>query len=210
MLKIQYCSDLHLEINLNSFFLKQNPIIPGADILILAGDISYLRDDFYKNPFFDFVSQNWKIVFWVPGNHEFYIGVDMNTYNFSEPIKIRKNVLLINNYTIDVNDISFIFSTLWSKINDVNSEYIEKSVSDFYRIMINGKKLTAKTFNKLHNESFSFLKNECQRLKDKTKVIVTHHLPANQCNAVEFLGSKLNSAFCTELTDFVQKCQAEY
>ena len=38
-MKIQYCSDLHLEFSHNFEFIKKNPIIPIGDILILAGDI---------------------------------------------------------------------------------------------------------------------------------------------------------------------------
>lgn len=207
-MKIQYASDLHLEFAENSEYLQKNKLLPAADILILAGDITYLREDFYEHPFFDYVSRNWQQVYWIPGNHEFYWGTDMELYDFSVPINIRKNVFLVNNQTLKIDDVHFIFSTLWSEISPQNAPIIEKNVADFHAIILNGNKLTAKNFNQLHKNALSYIKAECKRLSVEKKAIVTHHLPSVQCNALEFAGSKINSAFCTDLTDYISKSTA--
>ena len=38
-MKIQYASDLHLKLSDNKNFIRDNPLKPVGDILILAGDI---------------------------------------------------------------------------------------------------------------------------------------------------------------------------
>ena len=71
-MRIQYCSDLHLEFETNNRYLINNPLAVNGDILILAGDIIPLHDEYFNNPFFSFIADNYKQVYWVPGNHEFY------------------------------------------------------------------------------------------------------------------------------------------
>ena len=135
-MKIQYCSDLHLEMKQNSAFLNKFPLVPEADYLVLAGDITYLRKDFYTHDFFDYAAANWKQVFWVPGNHEFYCGIDINSYDFLEPIKIRENVLLVNNNSVIIDNVKFVFSALWSKIEKQHENTIQKVVADFHCIIV--------------------------------------------------------------------------
>ena len=78
-MKIQYASDLHLEFADNSRYLKQNPLVPAGDILVLAGDIGYLNDDNYsKHPFWDWASENYKQVIVAVGNHELYKYYDLH------------------------------------------------------------------------------------------------------------------------------------
>jgi len=133
-MKIQYCSDLHLEFKANENFLKQNPIIPLGEILILAGDI--LPFVLLNKPytFFDFCSDHFQETYWIPGNHEYYkYDITLKQNPLFE--KIRSNVYLVNNKTITYKQVDFICCTLWSKISPQKAWIIQQSISDFSQIL---------------------------------------------------------------------------
>ncbi len=207
-MKIQYCSDLHLEFEQNNKYLIKKPLSVNGDILILAGDIVPLHDEHFNNYFFRFISDNYKRVFWVPGNHEFY-HKDINEYSSSYNITLRHNISIVNNIELYYENIKFVFSTLWSKISIENEKIIEQGVSDFDCILINNKKLRVKDFNKLHKESLNFIIQSIMDKNTKT-VVVTHHLPSNLCNSSIHNNSPINEAFCVDLTDFIEKSNTNF
>lgn len=69
-MRIQYMSDLHLEFQENNRYLRYNELPVTGDVLVLAGDIFYLKDktapvmNFWKWAF-----KNYCQVLIVPGNH---------------------------------------------------------------------------------------------------------------------------------------------
>lgn len=58
-MKIQICSDLHLEFSENRAWLEENPLIVGGEVLIIAGDTYYLERDYNELEFIDKVSDFW-------------------------------------------------------------------------------------------------------------------------------------------------------
>lgn len=199
-MKIQICSDLHLEFNKNRNWLRENPLIPKGDILIIAGDTFYLDRNFSELVFLQQASKDFEQVYLLPGNHEYYGGYDVSTALKPVFEKIFDNVSLVNNQTIEIDNILLIFSTLWSKIEH-NIPAIVKFMTDFHRIQFQGEKFTTDQFNQLHEVAFDFLSNEVK--KEGKKVVITHHLPSKECNSEEFKGSPLNDAFCVDKTNFI-------
>jgi Icc-related predicted phosphoesterase len=207
-MKIQYCSDLHLEFALNDKYIAENPLKVKGDILILAGDIVPLHDEFLTHSFFGFISDHYKQVFWIPGNHEYYY---KNLTEFPNPLnmKLRSNIRIVNNTELDFEGIRFVFSTLWSGISNQNHKRIEQSISDFECIQNRKRNLNVIDFNMLHAASLHFIRRALHKIHPRT-VVVTHHVPSPLCNSPLHNNSPINEAFCCDLTDFIEQCNANF
>ena len=210
-MKIQYASDLHLEFQDNSRFLRNNPMIPVGDILLLAGDIGYLGDNSYNlHPFWDWASDNFRQTLVIPGNHEFYKSGDLATIQNGCIAEIRPNVKCYYNTVVTIDDIDFILCTLWSTIRIENAFITQQSVSDFYRIAYNGRLLIPHFFNQVHQESVAFLHDAVKATNNPKRVVVSHHVPTALCMAEEFKNSRINGAFVAELHEFIHENQIDY
>ena len=208
-MKIQYCSDLHLEFPENERFLKKEPLPVIGDVLILAGDIvPFAVMDKHKD-FFNFISDNFKYTYWIPGNHEYY------RYDITEKYgtlneKIRSNVFLLNNISLVHENVKFIFSTLWSKIRPAYQWQIERGMSDFHVIKYNGFRFSADRFNQLHNESLKFIEQELNKEQSGKVVVATHHVPTLLNYPEKYKGDVLNDAFAVELFDLIEAKEPAY
>ena len=199
----QYASDLHLEFPENKDFLKINPLNPMGDVLLLAGDIVPFAVMEKHADFFSYVSDHFKTTYWIPGNHEYYY-FDAATKCGVLNEKIRENVFLVNNTSVQNENVRFIFSTLWSKIRPAYQWQIEHGVSDFRVIKFNGFRFSSVQFNQLHDESLMFIKKELQNKTEGKTVVVTHHLPTYMNYPEKYIGSVLNDAFAVELCDLIE------
>ncbi len=205
---LQYCSDLHLEFRENKAYLSANPLIPSAEILILAGDIVPFAFQKDHDDFFRFISKNFKYTYWLPGNHEYY-GADAAVKSGSFKEKIKSNVFLVNNVAVIQGDVRFLFSTLWSKINPPNDWMLEKSVSDFSAIRYKGYRFSTPVLNNLHQSCMNFLTGEFQKEEQGKTVVITHHVPTLLNYPAEYKGSIINEAFAVELYGFIEDSKAK-
>jgi len=201
--KIQYASDLHLEFPRNREFLKKHPLEAAGDILLLAGDIVPFGEIQKHQDFFKYLSDNFKATYWLPGNHEYY------HYDAAERSgvlyeSIMENVFLVNNMCEVVNDVQFVFSTLWSRIGPSNSWLIEKRMNDFHAIQYGGFRLSVEKYNEMHQAGFDFISTALEENKNERTVVCTHHVPTFLNYPERYKGDSLNEAFAVELFDFIE------
>lgn len=197
---IQYISDIHLE------FYKKIPedlITPKAEILCLAGDIGFPYSDIYEE-FLIKVGKDFKKVFLINGNHEYY-KTQGNTYHTMEEIENRISQIIVENklYNItyldnsyeDYNNYRFVGSTLWSKCE---VPIVEHCINDFRAI----KEMTVSLYNELHSVCREYL-SSCDITESPYPVIVlTHHLPSHKLIDEEYKNHKhLNKYFASHSED---------
>lgn len=201
---LQYASDLHLEFPRNKTFLGPQALIPKAEILILAGDIVPFAFKEKQQDFFSYVSDHFKQTYWLPGNHEYYHSdIRFRTGKVHE--QIRENVYLVNNLTVELENIKLIFSTLWAHISVEKRQILENSLTDFRAVTFKGKPFIAEDFNCLHRECLQFIENELQTPFAGKKVVVSHHVPTFRHYPKKYKNSPINEGFAVDLDSLIKE-----
>ena len=208
-MKLQYASDLHLEFPENKEFLKRNPFLPGANVLLLAGDIVPFAVMDQHTDFFNYISETFETTYWIPGNHEYYRSdISDRAGYFNE--KIRENLFLVNNVSVIHENVKLVFSTLWTSISPGNQFEIKQRLSDFHAIKFNNRGLTIDHYNFLHEQCRSFLNDEVSNSVSEKRVIVTHHVPTFMSYPEMYKGDRLNEAFAVEMYNDILRSDADF
>lgn len=202
-MKISYASDLHIEFDYLSLQNKDN-----SDVLILAGDIIPIKyissdtNDILK--FFEEISEQWKDVIIVIGNHEAYRGVIEETKSkLKSFIDQYLNIHVLENDYIEIDDIRFIGSTLWTnfyKNDPVAKETARVRMNDFKIIRTTGyRKFLPDDSVKLHYKAYDYIRNNLNH--DKV-VLITHHAPCLLSIPERYKTDILSAAYASDLSLF--------
>ena len=202
--KIAICSDLHIDTYGEAGHHWTIPSIPDEKdtILVVAGDVCEVRLMHYYREFFVDVNDRFLHVLYVLGNHEYY-GSDFLTVagNAKAALGDLPNITILDNESIQIDDIHFVGTTLWTDILGHDMKFVKDMMNDYNSITCGGKnhQLTPGITNHKHAENVQFLDREIDPLK-KT-VLITHHLPSPKCVHSMYLGNRLNTAFVGDISD---------
>lgn len=205
-LKIQLASDLHLEF-LESNWPNERLIqaAPGADVLVLAGDI--LNDTKCLKLF-----ANWPVpVLFVPGNHEYY-----NHPLPGQREKLRREcqklgIMFLDNEVFTIGDVRFLGATLWTdyrlpRLNRTQSQLMENAgtrLNDHFLIRSGRHTFTPADALRTHEKSRAWLELELAKPWVGKTVVVTHHGCHPLSVHPRYIGEALNACFVSDLSDMM-------
>ncbi len=193
-LKIQFVSDLHLEMREYNF---KNMFKITGDVLCLAGDISActtLETSKIFSDFLKYIAPKYEHIFHVAGNHEYYCEeYPKKRAAFQETNKWLKSLeKKYENYHYLNNDVfklkrdgityNFFGTTLWTCVKPEMRKIIEGRMNDYEFIYYVTKssivKFTAEIMNNLHVKSRVFIANAKKYIGPKEQsILITHHKP---------------------------------
>jgi predicted phosphodiesterase len=202
-MKIQVASDLHLEFPINREFLLANPIEPTGDILVLAGDIANAQGT--ENKEYQEIVKTWQGQFdhiiQIDGNHDYYRGT-ISRASLKYKTDLASNHVKLNNEVVIKDNVRFICTTLWSNALNYSVDYI----ADFSAI----RGYTPEKNRKIHDDCVEWLEDQLKLDWDGPTIVVTHHLPSEQCVDPMFKGSPLNCCFASDQEYLMEQYQIDY
>lgn len=210
-MKIQYASDLHLEFRENTELLALHPLHVTGDVLVLAGDTHVFKGKAWeKHPFFDWCADNYSHTYLIPGNHEYYGGVELSDRFLDYEYPVRDNVTYLNNKSVRTGDVELFFTTLWTIVPPPEIAAVQIGLTDCYRIKLDGRCFNAGDYEFLHRQCLEWLSGALSHSDAKHKVVVSHHQPTLRISDPRFRSSPINSAFAVDIEDFILRHQPEY
>ena len=223
-MKIDYCSDLHLEFG--------GVNLPGGEVLILAGDVCEARSlvkDFHstkslphvpgshEHRYYDFFYHEcakYDRVFYVMGNHCHYHGRFDQTYESLKRV-LPDNMTLMENEVVEYRGVVFMGSTLWTNANNhdqLTLYTLKHNMNDYRLIKTHNKsadiyhKLTPETTVATHVRTVNWFRSELPKHADKPVVVITHHAPSFMSISEQYRGPgdhHMNGGYASDLSELI-------
>ena len=202
-MKVQIASDLHIEYKNDKDVDPFDYITPTADVLILAGDIgSCYRYSQLRN-FLKKLCHEFKLVLYVPGNHEYYFIPNttrrmpmefMNRMIHSLSVLIP-NLVILDRVSVIIGNVCIAGCTLWSDP--------KVSMPSFYT-RLHG--MDSEKYKNKFDIDLKFINDITEYCKEKGHelMMVTHYCPHEYSRLTEEHGydkdkEELKSLYMTDL-----------
>jgi predicted phosphohydrolase len=189
-MKIDIWSDIHVD-HWRDRWRAYVPV-ERSKVLICAGDIGEMcwprAVDTLKE-----LCKLWEEVYYLPGNHDYY----ESSFAHIDPILLKleneiSNLTILRTGQIHkLGDYKLIGDTAWVPKHN-----------NLIRYPINDLKLISDILPGMYNR-FSAWRDFLQAEADPNTIVVTHHLPAEDCIAAPFKGDNYNCWFMGDCKDII-------
>lgn len=209
-MKIQYASDLHLELTRMPRF----EILPEADLLVLAGDIHTKPASLRK--FLNKIHRSHESlpIVVVPGNHEYYGHVFQRAQaEYAVACEDLGNVHYLDNGYLEIGHYRILGTTLYSDLSRPLDALAAKQTLTDFRVVHTEEpdgtygRLTTHFWTTQHMLAQGFLMNALEVQPNATNIVVTHFVPSWTLVMDAFRGEAANAAFLVEMEPIIEKYQ---
>ena len=202
-MKLAIASDLHIEFG--PVELKNTE---GADALILAGDILVVADlRVWHKAFFEECLEEFKNVFYVFGNHEFYHHDLIRAKPMvAEITKAMKGFHILDNNSVELDGKTFFGGTMWTNMNNddpMAKLAVSRGMNDFRIVTKASDRFTPDHAMEEWNMTVSKLE-ETVSATNNDVVVITHHAPSPSSIHEKYKNDTLmNGNFHSNMDEFI-------
>lgn len=215
---LRIVSDLHTEFwtpanQLKALRILEN-VLPSLDtdkdsVLILAGDTgSIYYDRITYKTIMASLSERFKEILWIPGNHEYYNGCLVHAGNdYPEFLKQFPNVHCDFKTVIDGQ--TFLMATLWTSFNGADPNIMEGArlmMNDYRKINFNERLLLPSDILRYHEVDLYNLTHELHSAKASgiKPIVITHHAPSMYSRHPRYKDdTDMQHLYCNELWNLI-------
>ncbi len=193
-MKIQYFSDIHLE-----FGDFQVPAT-DADVIIAAGDIGVGTQGIR------WLKKLEKPVVYVAGNHEYYGGDLLHTYERIASMAQGTSVHFLENEAVELGGVRFLGTTLWTDFDGGDRETMSSmrhNMNDYGQIQNQQQRLDPEDLFEVNWQARDWLRRTLADPFDGRTVVVTHHAPSNLSWNGDY-ESGYRPAYCNGMDGFIE------
>jgi len=234
--KISLVSDVHLEFGDLDFENDQ-----GAEVLILGGDICVTADvDVYDprtrehgfsrarsdsiHEFFARCCNRFAHVIYIVGNHEYYHSDFATAFtHLKDVLGYLPNLHVLEKESITIDDITFLCGTLWTDMNQEDSDtlYRIRSYMNDFRIIKDSRypvhykdpegvfhtregRFSPETSVEEHRAMLKFVEESVAANPTAKYVVVGHHAPSKASTHAQYADQTMvNGAYSSNLDQFI-------
>ena len=201
-MRIQYVSDLHLDLYLKEAF--DEIIVPVAPYLVICGDLARL-DCPNLIKFLEYISEGWKMIFYIPGNSEIW------EYSKIEEVGLNKireicssyrniKILYKNTYLLKDSDeeVLIVGLPLWHKPRNDSMLHYHNNIY----IKPIPTPVDEKIFRKAHNENVEMLKYTLKNAQQPL-LICSYYAPFTWALEEDWLQEPSSAVIDRELEEYI-------